>query len=333
MRTLARSTLIPDCLWDKNSSIFLPMTEPLISAIVCTHNREDYLSAAIDSLFEQDFYNYEVIVVDNASSDRTRKIVEERLSNPLLNYVYEDVIGLCVARNAGAKEARAPILAYLDDDAVASPQWLKTLYNAYQRNERLAIAGGKVTLLWPECIPSPPWLSSELAAKLGAYDLGDSLVYITSSSLTPRGLNYSIRKSFMEEVGGFNVKLSRVGKHLLSHEELHMTELALQKGWQVAYLPEAVVAHNIAPEQLKRGWFLKRGWCQGMSECYCEQLTKRAGFGQLSRGSKRLAGAIYQSIKQFRNPASCFDNLVYAYSQLGYLSAALKGMLKKPNQK
>lgn len=308
------------------------MSEPFISAIVCTHNREDYLGAAIDSLFQQDFYNYEVIVVDNASSDRTRKIVEERLSNPRLNYVYEDVIGLCVARNTGAKEARAPILAYLDDDAVASPQWLKTLYRAYQSNQRLAIAGGKVTLLWPDCIASPSWLASELVAKLGAYDLGDSIVYIRSSSLTPRGLNYSVRKSFMEEVGGFNVQLGRVGTNLLSHEELYMTELALQKGWQVAYLPDAVVAHNLTPEQLKRHWFLKRGWWQGVSECRCEQLTGHAGVGQLSQGSKRLAGAVYQSIKHFRNPASCFNNIVYAYSQLGYLSAAVKGMLNKPNQ-
>jgi glycosyltransferase involved in cell wall biosynthesis len=101
------------------------MSDPQISAIICTYNREEYLSAAIDSLLQQDFYSYEVIVVDNASSDRTREIVGERLSNPRLNYVYEPILGLSVARNTGAKEARSPILAYLDDDAVASPLWLK----------------------------------------------------------------------------------------------------------------------------------------------------------------------------------------------------------------
>jgi glycosyltransferase involved in cell wall biosynthesis len=69
------------------------MSDPQISAIICTHNREEYLGAAIDSLLEQDFSSYEVIVVDNASSDRTREIVEERLSNPQLNYVYEPVTG------------------------------------------------------------------------------------------------------------------------------------------------------------------------------------------------------------------------------------------------
>ncbi|NEO02088.1 MAG: glycosyltransferase family 2 protein, partial [Moorea sp. SIO3I7] len=72
------------------------MSEPLISAIICTHNREQYLGAAIDSLLQQDFADYEVIVVDNASSDRTRNIVDQRLDNSRLNYVYEPVLGLSV---------------------------------------------------------------------------------------------------------------------------------------------------------------------------------------------------------------------------------------------
>ena len=88
-----------------------------ISAIICTHNREDYLGAAIDSLLEQDFADYEVIVVDNASTDSTRAIVEARLPHPQLQYVYEANLGLSVARNAGAAVAKGEILAYLDDDA------------------------------------------------------------------------------------------------------------------------------------------------------------------------------------------------------------------------
>lgn len=307
------------------------MSDPKISAIICTHNREEYLGAAIDSVLQQDFYSYEVIVVDNASSDRTRELVAERLSDPRLDYVYEPVMGLSVARNTGAKKARAPILAYLDDDAVATPLWLKTIYNAYQSNDKLAIAGGKVTLLWSDGMMPPKWLSSELAASLGSYDLGDRMVYIQEPGLTPRGLNYSIRRAFLEQVGGFNINLGRVGKNLLSNEELHMTELALQQGWQVAYLPEALVAHNVAPERLERAWFLQRGWWQGISECYREQLAGRAGSGQLLRGSERIVRGLYKSIKYFRDPALSFDNLVYAYAQIGYLSTAIKGMLTKQN--
>ncbi|NEO75350.1 glycosyltransferase family 2 protein [Moorena sp. SIO4G3] len=305
------------------------MSEPLISAIICTHNREEYLGAAIDSLLQQDFADYEVIVVDNASSDRTRNIVDQRLDNSRLNYVYEPVLGLSVARNTGAATASAPILAYLDDDAVASPRWLKTIYEAYQSNEKLAIAGGKVTLLWPDGITSPSWLSPDLAGNLGAYDLGDSVIKIQNPGLTPRGLNYSIRRTFLEEIGGFDVNLGRVGKNLLSNEELHMTELALQDGWQVAYLPDALVAHNVAPERINKRWFLNRGWWQGISECYREQLVGRAGTAQFLRGGERMIRGIYKSLKHFRNPALRFDNLVYAYGQIGYLSAVIKGMLQR----
>jgi glycosyltransferase involved in cell wall biosynthesis len=165
------------------------MPDPLISAIICTHNREQYLGAAIDSLLHQDFAGeYEVIVVDNASSDRTREVVEARLSNPRLRYVQESVLGLSVARNTGATQACSPILAYLDDDAVASSQWLQVLHDGFQQDEKLAIAGGKVTLLWAEGMEPPRWLSSGLAGNLGAYDLGEATVYIRSSGVNATGI-------------------------------------------------------------------------------------------------------------------------------------------------
>ena len=300
---------------------------PLISAIICTYNREQYLGAAIDSLLAQDFGDFEIVVVDNASSDRTCEIVAAR---PGVKYVYEAVTGLSVARNTGAKVASSQIIAYLDDDAVASSGWLSILYEAYQSNEKLAIAGGKVTLLWPDGSVAPRWLSDSLAGNLGAYDLGENVVYIDNPGLTPRGLNYSIRRTFLEQIGGFDVNLGRVGKKLLSNEELMMTEHALALGWQVAYLPEALVAHNVAPERINPAWFLSRSWWQGISECYREQIAGRAGLHQLGQGSERLIRGLYKSLKYVRDPAECFGNLAYSYGQIGYLSAVIKGMLSVP---
>ncbi|MCX7596073.1 MAG: glycosyltransferase, partial [Fischerella sp.] len=229
--------------------------------------------------------------------------------------------------NTGAQVASGEILAYLDDDAVASEGWLQALYTAYQNHPKLAIAGGKVSLLWPEGIQAPQWLSKGLATNLGAYDLGNTIVYIDKPSLTPRGLNYSIRRSFLEEIGGFDPHLGRVGKKLLSNEELQMTELALERGWQVAYLPDAHVLHNVAPERLKRSWFLNRGWWQGISECYREQLAGTAGVGQLRRGSERFLRGLYKTVQYFADPAERFDKFVYAYGQIGYLNAAIAGLL------
>ncbi len=303
------------------------MSQSLISAIICTHNREQYLGLAIDSLLQQDFTDFEIIVVDNASTDGTRQVVEARLPHPKLQYIYEPVTGLSVARNTGAKISQSPIIAYLDDDAIATSQWLRVLYSAYENHPQLAIAGGKVTLIWPEGITPPPWLSDNLAGNLGAYNLGDQWVEIKNPGLTPRGLNYSIRRSFLDKIGGFDVNLGRVGKRLLSNEELQMTELALKQGWQVAYLPEALVAHHVAPERINRAWFMERGWWQGISECYREQLAGRDGIVQLGRGGERMIRGLYKTIKYFRNPALRFDNFVYAYGQIGYLGAAISGLV------
>jgi glycosyltransferase involved in cell wall biosynthesis len=316
------------------------MSDPQISAIICTHNRHTYLGAAIDSLLVQDFPDdFEVVVVDNASSDfagpdslisRTRQVVEARLPNRHLKYVWEPELGLSVARNTGARVAESEILAYLDDDAIAESNWLRVLHAAYQNNQKLAVAGGKVNLLWPEGVCPPNWLSPGLAQNLGAYDLGETCVYVTAAGLTPRGVNYSIRRTFLEQIGGFDVKLGRVGKKLLSNEELRATELALELGWQVVYLPEAVVFHNVAPSRLNKAWFVERGWWQGISECYREQLSDRSGIDQLCRGSERMLRGVYKSFKYIRDPALRFENMVFASGQIGYLSAALHGLIFVP---
>ncbi|MEO1764905.1 MAG: glycosyltransferase family 2 protein [Cyanobacteria bacterium J06629_18] len=308
------------------------MPDTQISAIICTHNRDNYLGAAIDSLLSQNFaQGFEVVVIDNGSKDNTKQVVEQRLDNSRLKYIYEPVLGLSVARNTGAKASGGEILAYLDDDAVASEGWLQELYGAYQSNSRLAIAGGKVTLLWPDKVNPPRWLSPGLAGNLGAYDLGESIVNIKNPGQTPRGLNYSIRRSFLDDIGGFDTNLGRVGKNLLSNEELQMTELALEKGWEVAYLPNALVAHNVSPERLKRSWFISRGWWQGISECYREQLAGKAGAGQLQRGGERFIRGLYKALQHYSDPAERFDKLVYAYGQIGYLNAAIQGLLSKKN--
>ena len=304
------------------------MADPPVSAIICTHNREQYLGAAIDSILGQEFADFEAIVVDNASSDRTKQVVEKRLSNPRLKYIYEPNIGLSVARNTGARMAKGDILVYLDDDAVATPTWLQVLFSAYQENPQLVVAGGKVTLLWPPGVTAPNWLSPDLAGNLGAYDLGDKLVYIEQPGLTPRGLNYSIRRSFLEEIGGFNLNLGRIGKKLLSNEELYVTELALKSGKQVAYLPDALVAHNVAPERLKKSWFWQRSWWQGVSECYRDYESDRSGWQQFNLGSERLIRGLYKSVKFWTDPTKRFDNLVYSYGQIGYLTTAMQGWLK-----
>ncbi len=323
------------------------MVAPLISAIICTHNREQYLGAAIDSLLTQSMGaygvdSYEIIVVDNASTDSTAEIVRSRIASAsiqahdtqatngsALQYVYESTLGLSAARNTGATVAKGEIVAYLDDDAEASEHWLASLLSVFGQNDQMAIAGGKVTLIWPPDAHPPSWLSEDLASGLGAYDLGDQLVYIHQPSLTPRGLNYALRKSFLQDVGGFDLKLGRIGKNLLSNEEQQMTRLALDRGWQVAYVPAALAAHNVAPARMKPGWFLSRSWWQGISESYREQVSGNVGFWQIRNGSERLVRGLYKTLKYSHRPAQRFENLAYAYGQIAYLGSVTRHLIRR----
>ena len=307
------------------------MSQPVISVVICTHNRDRYLGTALDSVLQQAFEDYEIVVVDNASTDQTRQVVEARLPHERLRYVYEPKLGLNVARNRGAAETTGQIIAYFDDDAIAPPTWLQAIYEAFQRDEKVGIAGGKVTLIWPEGYTQPRWLSASLAGNLGAYDLGEAVVKITNPGDTPRGLNYAMRRTVLDAVGGFQLNLDRVGKNLLSHGELYMTEVVLKAGWQVMYLPAAEVGHQVATERLSQSWYFRRGWWQGISECYREQIAGSAGWQQLPRGAERLVRGLYNCVKYISDPARRFDNLIYAYGQLGYLTVALKGILTSSN--
>ena len=138
-----------------------------------------------------------------------------------------------------------------------------------------------------------------------------------------------MRRSFLATIGGFDLNLGRVGKNLLSNEELQMTELALTNGWQVMYLPAALVAHNVSPERMERQWFLRRGWWQGISECYREQQAGNIGLSQVNKALEYIARGIYKaSIKYWNQPGDRFENWVFAYGQIGYLLAVLKVLFK-----
>lgn len=303
------------------------MTQPLISAIICTYNRAGYLGAAIASLLKQTYSNYEIIVVDNASTDDTKAVVEAYLPHPHLTYVYEGTLGLSAARNRGAAIARGSILAYLDDDAEASPQWLAALTEAFADHPQAAIAGGAVSLIWPLEHTPPRWLSPALSESLGAYDLGTGIQLIADPGQTPRGLNYAVKKSFLEFTGGFDPQLGRVGKNLLSNEELHLTQQALASGFEVLFVPQARVAHNVAPERLHRSWFLRRSWWQGISECYREQVTHTLTRQRLKTRGLCLLRGLVKALKSWQDPALRFENLVYAYGQLGYVFSGLRHLM------
>ena len=118
-----------------------------ISVVLSTYNRCDILPNALRALALQETpgIEYEVIIVDNNSTDRTRQIAEEFIAGDRrFRYLFESRQGLSYARNAGIRAARADAFSFTDDDVEVSTNWIYHLYRALARYPEAEFIGGRV---------------------------------------------------------------------------------------------------------------------------------------------------------------------------------------------
>ena len=258
-----------------------------ISVIVPTHNRSEYLRNTIISLQEQNFPkdDYEIIVVDNNSTDDTSEVVEEcnRKSKKEVVYVREQEIGLHNARHAGARAAKGEILAYVDDDVICDANWLFELIKPYIDSE-VGCVGGKILPKW-EAEP-PEWVN-QYPSYLSLLDLGDEVKELKTPKIY--GCNFSIRKSLLFEVGGFNPDAFG-DKKLIWYRgdgETGLLVKVLSVGVKLIHTPYAIVWHVIPENRLTVRYFKKRSFIQGISSSFSAYRTdKFSRFKLLYRSCK-----------------------------------------------
>jgi glycosyltransferase involved in cell wall biosynthesis len=240
---------------------------PLISVVICTHNRAEWLGGAIQSALDQHLPSggFEVVVVDNASSDRTRETVEPFLENGRVRYVHEGRLGLCNARNTVWQSARGQYIAFLDDDAVACPGWLAAVAEAFSTTPAPGVVGGRVDPIWEG--PRPPWLSDDLAGGLAVLDWSDRSHLITDVRLEwLAGVNLALPVSVLAEVGGFHPWLDRVGARMLSSGDVFLQKQVIGRGYPCLYCPKMAVRHRVPASRLSKPWFYRRYFWQGVSD-------------------------------------------------------------------
>lgn len=301
-------------------------SHPLISAVVCTHNRGSLLDLALLSLAEQSLAPalYEVLIVDNASTDDTRSIAEAWAARyPHFRYIRESQIGLSYARNRGVQEARSPLIAYLDDDARACRDWLARLIGAFNAPAAPAVVGGPVALLWEGGRP-PPWMNKQLIYALSFVDYGP----------TPRpvghvnGCNMAFQKSAIEALGGFKTHLGRQGKALLGGEESDLIGRLRNDGAVVYYEPGAQVEHFITrPRQTVR-YLVRVYYGLGRSQALRQRQHKlyriRQSLGQVAWE--------LQAALRYTRPMTGPGVLVILVCQLAFLVGAVYGYVTGPRQ-
>lgn len=230
----------------------------MISIAIATLNRADELRLTLESMRLLDVRGieaFEIIVVDNGSSDETESVAaefEETFAGRL-RYCRCGEQGLSHARNRAIAEARFPIIAFLDDDVQVHPGWLRTLADAYASGNYAAV-GGKAYLIYPHA--RPRWLSDRDEGLLSKVDHGEQRRIASAEELF--GLNLSLRREWLDRVGLFRTDLGRTGTRLLGGEETELLGRMSRAGATLLYEPAAVVGHRVAPERLRRRWFLSR---------------------------------------------------------------------------
>ena len=125
---------------------------PVVSAVICTHNRAAFLEESLNGPLYQEHnaIPFEVIVVDNCSTDRTREICDQALRAGLpLRYFLETRLGVCYARNLGWQKATADFVFYLDDDASPEPPWLASVAKSIATlDSTVGCLGGRILPRW-----------------------------------------------------------------------------------------------------------------------------------------------------------------------------------------
>ena len=234
----------------------------MVSIIVTTYNRSFYLLKCLDSLAVQTLSpsKFEVIVIDNNCTDDTASVIrkfEKDHKEINLSYFVETSQGLSYARNRGIAESKGDIVAFVDDDAMAHPEYCKSLYEAADEYVEYQAFGGKISPIFPVGY-DPDWLSTYVWGMVAKVDLGEQIIPFKKKF--PAGCNMAFRKEVFNSIGTFNTEVK-----FRSDDRDIFNRLKLQ-GFKVLYVPDISVDHNIPEERASKKGIRKISILSGVGE-------------------------------------------------------------------
>lgn len=229
------------------------MSELLFSVVVCTRNRSGLLKGSIESLFAQtlDPALFEIIVIDNQSTDDTAEIVR-RTGGDRVRYFVEPQLGLSPARNRGWREARGRWVGYLDDDAKAAPDWL-VVAQSIATGRAPELFGGPFLPFYDS--PRPAWFKDAYGSREIAPEARDLTGIETLS-----GSNIFVLRELFASSGGFSSEFGMTGGRVAYGEETDL-QLRLKRerpGIKIFYDPALIVYHLVRAGKMSIGWQFKQ---------------------------------------------------------------------------
>lgn len=197
-----------------------------ISVVICTYNRCESLKSTLDSFLKQECdgtFDYEVIIVDNNSKDKTKNVVESynQKFNSHLKYVFEQNQGLSYARNRGIKESKGKIIAFTDDDCIVERRWLLKIWTKFKDNNDIDVILGNG--FWENGKP--------------IYEKGDMDI------LRGNGLNMSFRSQIFKEIALFDVFLGP-GSMGCSADDTEFIYRLSKRNKKIVFCDEITIVHK-----------------------------------------------------------------------------------------
>ena len=300
----------------------LSKVKSFVSVVICTYNRADYLKKCLDSMHDQNYDNFEVIVVNGPSTDETENLLKKY---PFKVIQQKEKSGLSAARNLGIRTAKGEIIAFIDDDAVADKDWLDELTRVYTTEDIVSV-GGKIAPMWLS--ERPEWYTDQLGGYLSLLDLSQNIKQIVFPHC-PYGCNMSFKKRIFKEIGYFDILMGRTSsKNLLSGEEIDLCKRINERGYKIIYSPKAIVYHQIDSSRLNKAWFKKHAYWNGITfaisnkkhygTSYVFKLTMKALFLAIPYNLVRYSfERIKKDDKSFVRELSLLSNLGYVKESLG----------------
>ena len=244
-----------------------------ISVIICAYTEERWseLLKAVKSIQQQNTPVREIVLV----IDHNPRLLERIRPEVPGVIVIENsgARGLSGARNSGITQACGAWIAFLDDDAIAEPDWIERLYACCQKSDILG-AGGFVEPLWVE--KKPAWFPHEFYWIVGC-SYQEQLPTVVEVR-NPYGGCMCIQREVFETVGGFREGIGRVGNRPLGGEETELSIRAKQRWPEKHFLfdPQARIHHHVTPGRASWSYFFSRCYSEGISKA---AITRLVGTG------------------------------------------------------
>lgn len=236
-----------------------------ISVVIATRDRAPLLADTLAALaaLEDPGCPFEIVVVDNASRDRTPDVVARAARGMAADVVYlhEPAPGKSHALNTALAQARGNLFVLTDDDVLPARGWLRAHARAFD-DASIDFAAGRILPQW-EASP-PRWLSPTLYGVLAVPDGGPERLRIASGlneHIMPLGANMALRRRALDRVGGWNPSLGKLKGTLRTGEDHEFVLKMLAAGLRGVYEPDAIVRHRVSAERLRLGYFAR--WFYG----------------------------------------------------------------------